>query len=223
MQRTYQLNPHGEMHIPDAGLTKLTEMGKMRRFSDGQSLYRAGDVPDGFGVVISGQIICGRYGPDGNFTIFGVCGPGDVCGSLGFFANTLRQTDDFADGDVEVSWVDGHKCMEAIRQDSDLAILFLRALASLAVTAVNRIEEQSEPYASVRLAKALINMNAVDDIVNATQQELADYIGVSRVTMSAALSKLRSEGLVETRYKSIKIIDRAQMMEWIHYARETEI
>ena len=42
--------------------------------------------------------------------------------------------------------------------------------------------------------------------VQATQQQLADLLGVSRVTLGAALRELTARGLVETGYGQIRLM-----------------
>ena len=42
--------------------------------------------------------------------------------------------------------------------------------------------------------------------VRATQQQLADLLGVSRVTLGAALRDLTARGLVETGYGRIRLV-----------------
>lgn len=190
-------------------------LGTRRKYADGQTIFEAGDTGDGFFVIIEGQLITVRYGLNGHQVIFGVFGPGDVCGQLAYFAGVPRQTNGVADGNVDLLWIDGEQCREALANDIDLTMLLLRSLATQLMTTVNRIDEQSEPLAPVRLAKALYNMSAADNTIKASQQELADYIGVSRVTLSAALRKLRAEGLVTTRYGSVVIKDMDMISKWI--------
>lgn len=222
MQRTYQLNEE-PLSIPDAGMETLKRLGTRRKYSDGQTIFKTGDSGEGFCVILTGQIITGRYTSGGNLTIFGVFGPGDVVGQLAYFAGVPRQTDSIADGDVELLWIDGNQCRQALAHDIDLTMLLLRSLATTLVTAANRIEEQSEPFAPIRLAKALLNMHAADNVIKASQQELADYIGVSRVTLSSALRKLRAEGLVATNYGAVTLRDRSALLHWIEQAGADQV
>lgn len=196
-------------------MESLTRLGTRRKYADGQTIFEVGDKGDGFFVIVEGQVITGRYGMNGHHVIFGVFGPGDVCGQLAYFAGVPRQSHGIADGDVDLLWIDGEQCREALSNDIELTMLMLRTLATQLMTAANRIGEQSEPLAPVRLAKALHNMAAADNVIKASQQELADYIGVSRVTLSAALRKLRAEGLVTTRYGAVVIKDPVAMADWI--------
>lgn len=215
MQRTYHLNLEERANVPRAGMETLMRLGTRRKYADGQTIFETGDKGDGFFVVIDGRVKIGRYGLNGHHVIFGVFGPGDILGQLAYFAGVPRQTHGIADGDVDILWVDAEQCKEALATDVDLAMLLLRSLATQLMTTVNRIDEQSEPLAPIRLAKALFNMAAAGNVIQASQQELADYIGVSRVTLSAALRKLRSEGLVTTRYGTVVIKDIPTMAKWI--------
>ncbi len=224
MQRTYQLAPQERLSIPDAGMETLKRLGARRRYRDGQVIARYGDKSDGFWVIVEGQVMSGRYASNGSLTIFGVYGPGDVFGELAYFADIPRVGDGVADGDTELLFIDAAQCRRALEHDVDLALLLLRSLARQLQTAANRIDEHREQSAPVRLAKALLNMSeASNGVVKSSQQQLADYIGVSRVTLSASLRRLRAEGLVMTRYGAVELVDPEALADWIEQAGVSEV
>ena len=71
-----------------------------------------------------------------------------------------------------------------------------------------------ESHGSADRLLRLLRMMAVDadaeadggTSVRATQQQLADLLGVSRVTLGAALRDLTARGLVETGYGRIRLV-----------------
>jgi CRP-like cAMP-binding protein len=44
-----------------------------------------------------------------------------------------------------------------------------------------------------------------------TQSDLADYFGVARPSIARVVSELESEGMIETRGRSLRILDREKL------------
>ena len=92
-------------------------------------------------------------------------------------------------------------------EDVGWAELLLRSLGRQLAVSLDIIDAERRLPTAERLARLLAAMatDAADgSTVRATQQQLADLLGVSRVTLGAALRKLVARGVVETRYGSIR-------------------
>ena len=101
-------------------------------------------------------------------------------GKLTHLLNSLNLgTADANVGDVFVAWLDGNAPTLTQRE--------LDRLAHLLVT--------------------MARSSAGRDTVDATQQQLADLLGVSRVTLGAAMGELARLGQVEQRYRQIRLLD----------------
>lgn len=194
----------------------MVARGKRRQFSDGEFIQHRGDVADGFWIVIKGQIMSGRYAADGSLTIFAVLGPGDMLGENSFLAGTPRLADIVSDGASELVFIDGPTLKALIAEDPDVSMLLLHSLASQLHSAFERIDLDRQVKPEIRLARSLSGMVVAEDgRISVTQQHLADLIGVSRVTLGAALKRLEDAGLIEHRYGTIRIHDRKQLKRWI--------
>jgi len=69
----------------------------------------------------------------------------------------------------------------------------------------------------MRMAGLLVNLagdGAVTAKVAITQQELADLLGITRVTANAALRELQEHRLIRRSYGSIAILDRDRLAEF---------
>lgn len=167
-------------------------------------------MPRGFFAVVTGQVMVGRYAADGSLTVFGVAGAGDLIGELAFFAGTARITDCVADGPVELVEFDKALFKRVIMADPELTMLLLRSLAGQLRMAFDRIDADRTLSLPDRLAHVLLGMEADSDHdVACTQQQLADLIGVSRVSLGSALRQLEKSGAVAGSYGRIRIVDRA--------------
>lgn len=207
MQRSYQLTLAERTRLPPAERRRLRALAPVRRFADGQFIQHQGDAGDAFWVVIEGHVLAGRYAEDGGFTAFAIVGPGDMFGELAFFTGIPRQADAIASGPAELIAVDRPLLRRLMREDVGWAELLLRSLGRQLAVSLDIIDAERRLPTAERLARLLAAMatDAADgSTVRATQQQLADLLGVSRVTLGAALRKLVARGVVETRYGHIR-------------------
>ena len=190
-------------------LAQLSALTREQRFSGGQFIQHQGDTGDAFWAVIEGHVTIGRHSDDGVFTHFAVLGAGDLFGELAFFTGVPRQVDAIADGKAHLIAIDRPLLRRLMEQDIGWAELLLRSLSRQLAGALDIIDSERRLTTTDRLADLLVIMardSESRDTVCATQQQLGDMLGVSRVTLSAALGKLVAHGEVERRYRSIRLL-----------------
>lgn len=190
-------------------LAQLAARARAREFSDGQFVQHQGDPGDAFWAVVSGHVTIGRYAADGAFTNFGVLGPGDLFGELAFFTGVPRQVDALASGAAQLVAIDRPLLRQLMAADVGWAELLLRSLSRQLAMALDTIDAErrlSTPERLIGLLRAMAADSESGDRVTATQQQLADLLGVSRVTLGAALRQLTSQGLVARGYGHIRLL-----------------
>jgi CRP-like cAMP-binding protein len=208
MQRSYHFALAERTRLQPAERDRLAAMTPVRRFADGQFVQQQGDPGDAFWAVIEGHVTVGRYAADGGFTVFGVLGPGDMFGELAFFTGVPRQADAQATGPAALIAIDRPLLRRLMQEDVGWAELLLRSLGRQLAVSLDIIDAERRLPIVDRLARLLAIMAAdADDgvSVHATQQQLADLLGVSRVTLGVALRELAARGLVERGYGRIRI------------------
>lgn len=208
MQRSYQLTFAERTRLPALGRERLLATAPARRFADGQFVKHQGDPGDAFWVVVEGHVLVGRYAEDGGFTAFAVLGPGDMFGELAFFTGIPRQADAIASGPARLIAIDRPLLRSLMSADIGWAELLLRSLGRQLAVSLDIIDADRRLPAAERLARLLAAMAAdADDgrTVRATQQQLADLLGVSRVTLGAALRDLTARGQIERGYGWLRI------------------
>lgn len=189
-------------------LVQLAARARVRHFADGQFIQHQGDPGDAFWAVVEGHVSVGRYAEDGGFTLFAVLAAGDLFGELAFFTGAPRQVDAVASGDARLIAIDRPLLRQLMASDVGWAELLLRSLSRQLAGALDVIDAERRLSATDRLIRLLAVMardSASGDLVIATQQQLADLLGVSRVTLGAALGDLAERGLVERGYGRIRL------------------
>lgn len=208
MQRSYHFALAERTGLARAERERLAAIAPVRSLADGQFVQHQGDPGDSFWVVCEGNILAGRHGEDGRFTAFAVLGPGDMFGELAFFAGVPRQADAIASGPARLIAIDRPLLRRLMVEDIGWAELLLRSLSRQLAVTLDIIEAERRLPTADRLVRLLAAMaaDAPDRrTVQATQQQLADLVGVSRVTLGAALRELTARGLVETGYGRIRV------------------
>ncbi len=209
MPRSYHFTLAERTRLPEAERERLAAIAPEHRLADGQFVQHQGDPGDVFWVVCEGNVLAGRYGVDGRFTAFAVLGPGDIFGELAFFTGVPRQADAIAAGPARLIAIDRPLLHRLMAEDVGWAELLLRSLSRQLAVALDIIDAERSLPTAERLARLLGIMardSASGDTVQATQQQLADLLGVSRVTLGVALAELAARGLVERGYRRIRLL-----------------
>lgn len=213
MQRTYHLESSSRTALPPALAQLLSHRGRKRRFAAGSWIQQRGDDGNGFWLVQSGRVALCRHGVEGDQTIFAILGAGDLFGELAYFAETERQVDATAQEASVLVWIGDALIRQFLTDEPDFARSLLASLANQLRAALDRIDIARHGKAEARLAAALVVMarDAAGDRIICTQQELADFIGVSRVRLGTLLAMFSQNGLVRRGYGTIEIIDRESL------------
>jgi CRP-like cAMP-binding protein len=99
--------------------------------------------------------------------------------------------------------------------EPDFARWLLKSLAHQLRTALDRIDSDRTMLAEGRVVRLLKDMVSRDGPeLHTTQEALANYVGISRVTMGAILNKLARAGLVRLSYRKIYVTN-PDALTWI--------
>ncbi|WP_432769380.1 MAG: Crp/Fnr family transcriptional regulator [Sphingopyxis sp.] len=195
--------------LSDRELAELASRARVQHFADGQFVQHQGDPGDAFWAVVDGHVSIGRYAADGAFTLFAVLAAGDLFGELAFFTGVPRQVDAIASGGARMIAINRPLLRQLMASDVGWAELLLRSLSRQLAGALDLIDAERRLPTVERLAQ-LLGVMARDSgdgaTVGATQQQLADLLGVSRVTLGAALRELANAGRVERGYRRIRLL-----------------
>jgi CRP/FNR family transcriptional regulator, cyclic AMP receptor protein len=144
-----------------------------------------------------------------------VLGPGDLFGELAHFTGTTRQVDVVAETDVAMVRVDTTAINALLEAEPEFARWLLKSLAHQLRTALDRIDGDRTLSAEDRLKRLLKDIVSRDGPeLQITQEALANYVGVSRVTVGAILNRLSRAGLIQLGYRKIYVTN-PDALTWI--------
>lgn len=212
MQRTYQLTEAGPSRVEGELAEMLLREGRHHHFRSGATIQQQGDTNDGFWLIKSGNVLLCRFGAEGDMTVYGVLGAGDLFGELAHFSGVSRQVDAVAESAATLVRIDASLIDRLLGQQPQFARWLLKSLANQLRSALDRIEIDRQLSAKARLIKVLVEMVRRDGAqIAITQQGLGDLIGTSRITVGQILRQLEERALVRLEYRQIVVTDLAAL------------
>ena len=194
--------------IPAGELPTLLDRAAARevRFARGELLLHRGETPRSLGLVLEGGVHIIREDFWGNRSIVGLAGPGEIFAESYALAGKPLAVSVLAATDGRALFLDaGH-----LSQRLSANLLALLAEKNLMLTEKMRHMARRttrEKLLSYLSAQALRAGTAEFDIP-LDRQQLADFLAVDRSAMSAALGKLRDEGVLEFRKNHFRLLRR---------------
>ena len=180
-----------------------------RTYTRGEMVLRAGERTSRLGLLLSGSVHVIREDFWGGRTIVGVVEAGDVFAESFALAGEPLEVSVFSPGEAEVLFLDA-EAAGVYSGRFTVNLLALMAGKNLALTrkmghmARKTTREKLLSYLS---AQAIRAGDASFDIPF-DRQQLADFLAVDRSAMSAALGKLRDEGILEFRKNHFHLLRR---------------
>ena len=176
-------------------------------FQKGELLLRRGDVTRRLGLVLEGSVHIIREDFWGNRSIVGLAGPGEV------FAESYALAGEPLEVSVLAAAPGAALFLEADGlTDARLTANLLHLLARKNLMLTRKMRHMARRTTRDKLlsylsAQALAAGSSEFDIPM-DRQQLADYLAVDRSAMSAALGKLRDEGVLEFRKNHFRLLRR---------------
>lgn len=196
----------------------VAENARWRRFTAGEAIYLAGDEPDGMYGLGSGAFeINFPLSGDEPVTIHRA-EPGFWIGEAAMMAGATRLVGLSAALDSRVLHIPTGALRELLQADPGYwRVLYEQSFRNLTV-AVTLIAEGLALSPRARLARLLLRLADREGRVHANQEEFGRLIGMTRSSVSRALSSLVEGGMVRTGYRDLEIIDEGRLSALISEA-----
>jgi len=200
-------------------LQRISGLCHTEQLGLGQMLFQKGDAGDALYGVRRGQIRIETGASDGSRLTLNFMGPGDLFGEVAVLDGESRTADATAGEPSELF---------VLRRDDFLAFLethpaavrvVLDALAKTIRRLSDRVEDLIFLDVPSRVAKYLLDLAQQDGSdkleLTLTQDELAAFIGASRVSVNRVLGDLERRDIIEIRRRHIVVRDRDRLAKEI--------
>ena len=189
--------------------------GRQATVSKGQAVFREGDAATHVGMVLSGAVRLVREDYYGNRSIVAHIGPAELFGETYACAGIAAlPVSVVADEDSTLLLMDCRRitttCSSACAYHSRIIYNLLRLVAVKNLVFDQKIQVTSKRSTREKLMTYLLNqaklLGSNEFAIPYDRQELADYLEVDRSGLSAEISKLRKEGVLESEKNRFRIL-----------------
>lgn len=187
-------------------------IGSVRHFKKGEIIYHQGDLAQNFCYLRKGKVKVFMTSVDGMEKTLNTVSSGEIFGEGAFFDKKPRVSSAIAQIETQVIMIDEPTLTELFSNNPKLAFRLLEILANRIRLLSFQLDSMTFLQADARIARILLE-NESDGIISLTHEEIADVVGVSRVTVSKILGKLTKKGILSTEYRKIIIKDSKYLEE----------
>ncbi|MEN9683358.1 MAG: HTH-type transcriptional regulator Cmr [Pseudomonadota bacterium] len=179
-----------------------------RSFADGQIIQQQGEAGDGCWIVTKGGVKIGQFTPAGKFVTLTMLSRGESYGELALLRNKRRAVDAIAVGPSRLLWIAAAH-FEAVLAEHPAAMRqLLRLLGDQMLYAMQNLMAVRGKHAGQVLAAKLSEIGETTPPphrITLTQHDMAELIGVTRMTVSKALHALIRAGALRQGYGFVEI------------------
>ncbi|ACL69732.1 Crp/Fnr family transcriptional regulator [Halothermothrix orenii] len=208
--------------MSDEDLSTVASLLQTRIFKDGTNIFFEGEEGDRVYFLKKGRVKVKKTSPDGGEQILEIITPGDVFGEVVLFGIDRYPATTVAIGEVVVDYLSRSKFRRYFTNNPEIGWGMLKVMARKLARSQKRIENLGLRDTKGRVATLIMDMmrdfgeknNQVVKL-HFNRQELANFIGTSRETVSRTLSEFKSEGLIDIKGKKLIIKDIEGLKRWL--------
>lgn len=194
----------------------ICERATERKYLKGEIIFFEDNNDENLYILLDGRVKLTMLSPEGKEKAISILQVGDIFGEMSLFdQDTTPITAEVID-DARLVSIPFHDLEDIIRQEPEVAIKIIEALAKRSRLLTSQIRELVFQDAEGRLASLLmrfiedfgveVKSGYLIDIV-LTHQEIANLMGSSRVTVTKLLNQLIDEGIIKIYKRKIVVMD----------------
>lgn len=196
--------------LPETLRDELIALALEREFAAGQIIQQRGEDATGFWRIKDGSVAVGQFLPEGEFRSVAVLGPGDSWGELAMFAGRPRVVDAVARSRCTVQYIRAHTFETTLARHPAAMRALLGALSTQLQELLDITAGIRSGTARARMAGLLATLASGLEPpvrIRLSQDELADLLGLSRMTVNSALRSYEQSGFVRRLYGAVEVLD----------------
>jgi CRP/FNR family cyclic AMP-dependent transcriptional regulator len=195
---------------------ELLALGHIRRYPRGATLFTEGDTADRVFIITDGRVKIVSHTDEGRGIVLGLRGPGDLVGDMSALDGGPRLASARALTEVAAQAIGTELMLSFLDSHPQASMALVRMLVARQRDADEKRMEYLSHDSMGRLARRLVELaerygepdgDAIAIDIQLTQEELGAWTASSREATTKALQSFRSKGLIETRRRTIRILD----------------
>ncbi|KOF56830.1 MULTISPECIES: Crp/Fnr family transcriptional regulator [Clostridium] len=185
---------------------KISDIIITRKYRKGQVIFFEGDVEDKLYIVNQGKIKIYKYNREGREQILYILSEGKFIGDMSLLKKGNFQFNAEALEDTLICTIAKDDFDEIITRNPEITLKILEVLHDRLMSLENLIQNLSTKDIETRIASMLLSFagdfgveddNGIVIDLPLNREEMANYIGVTRETISRKLTSLQDDGVIE--------------------------
>lgn len=207
--------------LPDQALSTLTRRGHIRTFAKGTVIYQRGEPGNSLMVILAGHIKIANVSPEGHEVILNFLRAGDLSGEIAVLDGKERTANAVALEETRALVILARDLLPILAAHPNALLEITKTLCDK-LRAASAIVEDSTRDMRARAARGLLRLAERHGKVSShtirldlvlSQQDLGNYLGISRENVSRQLRQLRFANVVRLEEGQIVITDRTGLAE----------
>ncbi|HET8568205.1 MAG TPA: Crp/Fnr family transcriptional regulator, partial [Candidatus Limnocylindria bacterium] len=199
--------------LSEPELGDLAERIRLKPFRRAEVIFRKDDPGTHLYLVLDGAVKISLPGEFGQEALVAIMRPGEFFGELALFDRAPRSATAVALEDTRAALLGGDEFLAFLESHPASVRVVLEALSRTVRRLSDRVEDLIFLDVPSRVAKYLLDLaqqhtgGQTPLELNLTQDELAAFIGASRVSVNRVLGDLERRELISIRRRRIAILD----------------
>ena len=194
--------------VPDSKLHYFEEAGTTMKYKSGEFVFVRGELADTIYVVKSGRALVSVTTEGGREFTFEVLKKGHIFGDGSFVEHYRREVDIRAVTDLEVIVCKTERLLPVLAEHTDLMLLMFQHITVVTNEMSHQIVRLMQYDRTQKVADYILSCTKNSKTMPYTHSDIADSLGMNRVTVSNVMKDLRSKGLIDYTYGLVTVNDR---------------
>ena len=205
--------------LTDAERKEVAAHIRPRHFARDEVIFHRDDPAGHLYVIASGSVKVSIPDESGHEVVVAIERDGAVFGELALFDDAPRSATVTALGETQVVTIARDDFLRVVERSPRAIREILRLLARTVRRASGRIEDLVFLDVPGRVAKCLLDLATANERneVELTQDDLAAFVGATRVSVNRALADLEGLGAIAVARRHIAIKEPTLLRKQIHY------
>ena len=197
----------------------LAQRMRSKRFARDEVIFHRDDPASHLYVILAGTVKIALPDENGREVVVALERGGDEFGELALFDDSPRSATVTALAETECLLLARKDFMEALDRNHDAMRKMLGLLAQMVRRSSGRVEDLVFLDLPGRVAKCLLDVSEAGGKgeVDLTQEDLAAFVGATRVSVNRVLADLEKRGAISIGRRHIKVKDAALLQGDIRY------
>jgi CRP/FNR family transcriptional regulator, cyclic AMP receptor protein len=207
-------------HLGRDELRRLAATTTLSNHSAGAVIFLKGDPGNSMIAVVRGRVKICAHSSEGKELILNIIERGGLFGEIALFDGEPRTADAIALEDTDLLSLERSKFHPFFKENPDLALRLLAVVCKRFRETSEHLEDSLFREAPSRLARCLLRLSRgfgknVDGgillDIKLSQQQIGNYVGVSRETINKQLGEWQRDGLIAINSSVITLRNKAAL------------